>query len=261
MCYWPGEGKEGQFPSGFGKREGLRGTAFSTRQGGFKLETKAHIMTTDTPDEGNEQVFVYMLTDQKDFKVLATLTFSANTPYDNPNPCRYNETTMRGSVSKGVQVANTWSEENPIIFRTQSENTPDILTFINSEATDHCFADRSLFVSYTTLSKLYFGMLVEKDSTFDIIGKGKVKFETSVDRKTRRVSINGVLYTPNLRSNLISVSQLSTKGIDMFFKGENKALVLTSQGEIIMTATKFGRLYAVDVNKALTDIFVTQSKW
>jgi len=63
MYYWPGRGKEEQFLSGFGKRGGLRGTAFSTRQGGFKLETKAHIMTTDTPDEGNKQVFAYMSTD------------------------------------------------------------------------------------------------------------------------------------------------------------------------------------------------------
>jgi len=78
MCYWPGEGKERQFPPSFGKRGSLKGTAFSTRQGGFKPETKAHIMTTDTPDEGNEQVFAYMSIDQKDFKVLATLIFSAN---------------------------------------------------------------------------------------------------------------------------------------------------------------------------------------
>jgi len=86
--------KEGQFPPSFGKREGLRETAFSTRQGGFKLETKAHIMTTNTPDEGNEQVFAYISTDQKDFKILATPTFSTNTLHNNPNPCRYNEMTM-----------------------------------------------------------------------------------------------------------------------------------------------------------------------
>jgi len=103
-------------------------------------------------------------------------------------------------------------------------------------------------------------MLAGKDSTFDIIGKGKVEFETSVDGKTRRVSIDGVLHTPNLRSNLISISQLGTKGIDVFFKGGNKALVLTSKGEIIITITKFGQLYAVDINRVLTNIFVTQSK-
>jgi len=102
MCYWSGGGKEGQFPPGFGKREGLRGTVFSTKQGGFKPETKAHITTTDTPDEGNKQVFAYISTDRKDFKVLATPIFSANIPHDNPNPHRYNETTMQGSASKGV---------------------------------------------------------------------------------------------------------------------------------------------------------------
>jgi len=115
-------------------------------------------------------------------------------------------------------------------------------------------------VSYTTLSELYFGISVGKDSIFDIIEKGKIEFETSVDEKTRRIFVDGVLYTPNLRSNLISISQLGTKGIDVFFKRENKALILTSEEEIIMTATKFGRLYAVGVNRVLTNIFITQSK-
>jgi len=234
--------------------------AFSIRQGGFKPEIKAHITTTDTPNEENEQVFAYMSTDQKDFKVLATPTFSTSTPHDNPNSRRYNETTIQKGALKGVQVANTWSEDDPIVFCTQSENTPDILTFINSGATDHCFADRSLFVSYDTLSKPSFGMSAGKDSTFDIIGKGKVEFQTSVDGKTQTVSIEGVLHTPNLRSNLISVLQLGTKDVDVFFKEGNKALVLISKGEIIMTATKIGQLYAVDVNRALTEIFITQSK-
>ena len=249
--------KKRQFPPGFGKREGLRGMAFNIRQGGFKPETKVYITTIDTPDERNEQVFAYMSTDQNDFKILATPTFSTNTPHNNPNSCRYNETTMQGSASKRVQVANIWSKENPIIFYTQSENTLDILIFIDSGATNYYFADRSLFVSYTTLSKLYFGISAEKDSIFNIIGKGKVEFKTSVNEKTRRVSINSILYAPNLRSNLISVSQLGTKGIDVFFKGGNKALILTSEGEIIMTATKFGRLYAVSMNRALTNIFIT----
>lgn len=30
ICYWPGSGKEGQFPPGFGKRGGVRGTASNT---------------------------------------------------------------------------------------------------------------------------------------------------------------------------------------------------------------------------------------
>ena len=233
-------GQERQFSPGFEKREDLRETVFSTRQGEFKLETKAYIMTTDTPDKGKKQVFAYILTDQKNFKVLATPTFSVNIPYNNLNPCRYNKTIMQENALKRVQVANTWSKENPIIFCTQFENTPDILIFINFGATNHCFTNRLLFVSYTTLSELYFRISAKKNSTFDIIEKEKIEFKTSVNRKTRRVSINGILYTPNLRSNLISVSQLGTKGVDMFFKGENKALVLTSEGEIIMTIAKFG---------------------
>ena len=94
-----------------------------------------------------------MLTDWKDFKILTTPTSSTSTPYDNPNSHRYNEMTIQEGALKGVQVANTWSEDDPIVFCTQSENTPDIFTFIDSGATDHCFVDRSLFVFYNTLSK------------------------------------------------------------------------------------------------------------
>lgn len=32
-CYWPGGGKEGQFPPGFGRRGGTKGSANGTKQG------------------------------------------------------------------------------------------------------------------------------------------------------------------------------------------------------------------------------------
>jgi len=49
MCYWPEGGKEGQFPSGFGKRGGFRGSAANTWQGGFKS-----LPTTNTTTTGEE---------------------------------------------------------------------------------------------------------------------------------------------------------------------------------------------------------------
>jgi len=46
MCYWPGRGKEGQFPSGFSKRGGFRELAANTRQEGFKSSSTTNATTT-----------------------------------------------------------------------------------------------------------------------------------------------------------------------------------------------------------------------
>jgi len=45
VCYWQGGGKEGQFPSGFEKKGGEKGSAIETRQNGFKPKPTANIAT------------------------------------------------------------------------------------------------------------------------------------------------------------------------------------------------------------------------
>jgi len=68
-------GKKGQFPLGFGKRGGVRGTAANTQQGGFKTGTT--INNTVTNKEAKEPIFALMTT-TNELKILTTLPPNAN---------------------------------------------------------------------------------------------------------------------------------------------------------------------------------------
>jgi len=55
--------------------------------------------------------------------------------------------------------------------------------------------------------KLSVGLLTNKGATFSIIGKGNVKIITDINGIRRKVKFENVLYTPDMRSNLISVRE------------------------------------------------------
>jgi len=49
------------------------------------------------------------------------------------------------------------------------------------------------------------GLSTEKDSTFKILGKGTVILKTLINSISTTITLNDVLHTPSLRSNLILV--------------------------------------------------------
>jgi len=58
MCYWHGSGKEGQFPPGFGKRGGFKGTAINTKQGSFNQEPIANVIEVANNEEPQTSAFM-----------------------------------------------------------------------------------------------------------------------------------------------------------------------------------------------------------
>ena len=79
------------------------------------------------------------------------------------------------------------------------------------------------------------GFAASKDSTFNVIGKGKAKIRTVVNGTERNITFENSLHTPELRSNLISVSKLAERSIRVEFD-KHKVLVKSANGDIIMTA-------------------------
>jgi len=135
-------------------------------------------------------------------------------------------------------------------------NDSIIRVFIVSSASDHYFTDKTLFKKYTSLPQ---AMCVGKGSTFDIMGKGTVEFSTTENGINGNISINDVLYTPSLRSNLISVSKLCSEGTSVIFEG-GLASVKLQNGTEVMTAVRSGRLYAVDVSMPTANAFAMELK-
>jgi len=66
VCYWPGGGKEGQFPPGFGKRGGIRDTAVGTRQGLLHQTPTANVIEAEEEDKWT---FAFMTMEDSDIKV------------------------------------------------------------------------------------------------------------------------------------------------------------------------------------------------
>jgi len=126
-------------------------------------------------------------------------------------------------------------------------------------ASDHCFADKSLFTTYKALEQPLVGLSANKGATFSIIGKGNIEIITDINGMRRKVKFENALHTPEMRSNLISLSRLEDKGA-RFEIGGGKVLVKSPEGEDIMTGTRFGWLYAVSVHNPNATAFAAHSK-
>jgi len=106
---------------------------------------------------------------------------------------------------------------------------------LDSGASDHYFANLSLFTSYTSFNQLLSGLTAKRELTFKVIRKGNIKFQTNINGVKRTITINDVLYIPSFRSDLISMSKLSIKGVKATFKG-NKTIIKTQNRTKVISA-------------------------
>ena len=118
-----------------------------------------------------------------------------------------------------------WLSNKLIVFQTDTNILYDILTLIDSEVSNYCFADRSLFTSYISYNLPKMGLFTNKDPTFNIFEKGLVQFLTEVNRIKQKIIFNNILYIPSLHSNLISVLKLILKGV--YVKFARKSAIVT----------------------------------
>jgi len=61
------------------------------------------------------------------------------------------------------------------------------------------------------------GLAATKESIFNVTGKRKAKIKTYINGTNRNITFEDALYTPELYSNLISVSKLAEKGVKVEF--------------------------------------------
>ena len=255
MCYWPGGGKEGQFPLGFGKRGGFRGSAANTRQGGFKPQST--INTTSTNEE-NDQVFACMTVGDSEFKVATSSNLNGNhSPDHTPSSSSvYNQSIH--NTERGIDQRDI-SGELPLVCYTHTINKANTPTLLDSGASDHCFTNILLFTSYNPFKQPMPGLTAEEGLTFNIVGKGSVKLQAIVNGKRETITFDDALYTPGFRSNLISMARLSIKGAEAHFR-DNKIIIRAKDRTDIMMATCSRLLYVVKVDDIQPTAFTTQLK-
>ena len=96
--------------------------------------------------------------------------------------------------------------------------------------------------------------LKEQDTTKVICADGKIltakcKGLINADLNGLSVKIQNVLYFPDFKANLLSISKLSASGIDVSFK--NGECTGTKNGKLIFTAIKSGNLYSLQLKSSL----------
>jgi len=102
--------------------------------------------------------------------------------HDNNPTHSYNNVSSGGKDRMG-SVASRDNRINMSITGTKSQTKFPMLTLLDSGVSDHCFTDHALFSVYSLLDNPTTGFGAGLDSTFHIIGKGNIRFESIVDEK------------------------------------------------------------------------------
>jgi len=224
-CYWPGGGKEGQFPPNFGQRARAN-VAASTTEGleHFVLS----VCVPDTP--GNSGVVVH---EEESWVVI-----------------HEGEIPIEGdSGDSGVVI----HEDGPhgvtsmafVSRGFQSFGKDKIPTFMDSGASDTMFVSKDAFVEYKVTPPRTGDSAKAVDGDFEIVGEGKVTQRYLVDGKERVITYTRALHTPTLNVNLISISAFDRAGLTTTFGGGH-GVIRKPDGSVVLTGRGERGMYIVD---------------
>ena len=202
-CYWPGGGKEGQFPPNFSQR------------------AKANV-TTSTPTSTT---------------VPPTPNTSTQTPAQNEHFVLAAQDLITPGQS-GVLIDDL-TDLPPKALITKGFKgfqKGKTLTFMDSGASDTMFISKDSFVGYKPVSRT--GESAKATGgEFKIIGEGDVTQCYLVDGGEQTITYTHALHAHTLNANLISVSALDRAGLLITFGGgkgvvkkPNETIVLTGKG-------------------------------
>ncbi|KAI1001426.1 hypothetical protein K3495_g6774 [Podosphaera aphanis] len=130
-----------------------------------------------------------------------------------------------------------WMMEHALTYDISAKNDDIIL---DTGATNHVFHDRSLFHSIFPIRKSIF---IASGLSIPVHGVGQVKFrvyEYSGKENSKVIKMGNVWYVPSCTKNLVSGSQLVSKGFKICYSNGGLC-VLSSCGKAIASARPKGR--------------------
>jgi len=256
-CYWLGRGKARQFPPGFGKCK-PKGTVNANNTNTIAAATTSTTTSSSTQQtsanaiNGNgEQVFALIADISPEVQPPKTpFCIRSNPTYTLIRPFESNLVFGMADIRDVLEVRHNDRTFSIPECHNVATSIEKILTLLNFGTSDHCFITKSWFSSYNMISPPRRGNSAGKDSTFTIDGTGVAKFSTTIDDIASRIKMNDVLHTPQLQSNLISVSKLVGKSITVAFEGET-ARVKRPDGVTVLVVVKRGGLYIVAADNVI----------
>ena len=217
-CYWPGGGKEGQFPPNFGQR--AKANAASAASAGHPDDHFVLSVTVNLEPGGSGVVI-----EDDDEEPPTALELGRS----------------------GVVVGDD-SDGTPTAFVSHgfsSFRKGNLPTFLDSGASDTMFISRGDFTEYTPIASRTGDSAKATDGDFDIVGEGKVVKRYLVDGKEKTVTYTRALHTPTLNANLISVSAFDKAGLTITFGG-GKGVIRKADGTVVLTSQLEKGMYTVD---------------
>ena len=210
-CYWPGGGKEGQFPPNFGQRAKANVT---TSTSASTTVPPTPNTSTQTPAQNEHFVLAArdLITPGRSGVLIDDLT-------DLP---------PKALITKGFKIF-------------QKGKT---LTFMDSGASDTMFISKDLFVGYQPVSQI--GESAKATGRdFEIIGEGDVTQRYLVDGGEQTITYTRALHAPTLNANLVSVSAFDRAGLLTTFGG-GKGVVKKPDETIILTGKGVNGMYLLE---------------
>jgi Reverse transcriptase (RNA-dependent DNA polymerase)/GAG-pre-integrase domain/gag-polypeptide of LTR copia-type len=213
-CYWPGGGKEGQFPPNFGQRS--KANAANTTNSTTNPPTNSTNPTTQQPGDH--------------------FALSASVP-DTPG--------RSGVLINDNDDPITTPSKALISKAFLSFKQGEVPTFMDSGASDTMFVSRKSFSDYKPLDSRVGDSAKAVDGGFEIVGEGSVVQKYRVDGKDKTITYTKALHTPTLNANLISVGALDNAGLITTF-GQGKGITRTTDGTVVLSGTNVNGMYLLD---------------
>ena len=222
-CYWPGGGKEGQFPPNFGQR------------------SKANIATADTTPSGSSTMVSNTTTSgQSNHFVLSARI---------PSNSRLSGILIDGLVPEqsGTSTDDLTNVPHTALISKafQTLGKGKVLTFMDSGASDTMFVSKDDFSEYHPIVPRTGDSAKAVEGHFEIVGEGNVVQRYKVDGKEREITYTRALHAPTLNANLVSIGALDKAGITTTFGG-GRGIARTSNGTVILDGTNVNGMYILE---------------
>ena len=146
-------------------------------------------------------------------------------------PNKGKQTKRKENTNINVEI----KDSKEIAFNTQeSKNNNKRTWLLDSGATSHMCCEKSLFKE---LKPYQSSIKVGDGRTVKVNGKGTIKCKAKINNKeTHNLTINDVLYVPDLSLNLISIGKLAEKGHEIRFANDKCEIKLAN--DIIIEGTR-----------------------
>jgi hypothetical protein len=235
-CYWPGGGKEGQFPSHWKGRPDLASSKKFTPRAN-QTEAKPGLAERITSPEAN-QVHAQDINLENDTGNEAYLMdrhvwlLKAN-----ESDKRHEENIEMEGAEKEPLASCKVPVLNMLIAKSDH-------FYHDSGANRHIAHDRAIFSEYMSIKPISVSAFGDKLATH-AIGIGSVDLIGSHDGAKSAIRLRNVLHIPSARSNLISQIQLDKIGVTA--KMGRGRIVLEKEGRVIISGNVQSDMYRLDV--------------